>query len=104
VRVDGPKAAELSLTVAWHFTEPEARYLMRLTNGVLSHRPGRDGDEADTTIRLARSALDDLLTNRVTLDELLAGGRLVLEGDVAALGSLFGVLDRPDPGFAIVTP
>jgi alkyl sulfatase BDS1-like metallo-beta-lactamase superfamily hydrolase len=104
VRVDGPKAAALSLTVAWHFTEPEGRYLMRLSNGVLSHRPGRDGDEAAATIRLARSALDDLLTNRVALDELLTSGRLVLEGDVAALGSLFGVLDRPDPGFAIVTP
>jgi alkyl sulfatase BDS1-like metallo-beta-lactamase superfamily hydrolase len=104
VRVDGSKAADLSLTVAWHFTEPEGRYLMRLSNGVLSHRPGREGDEADATIRLARSALDDLLTNRVALDELLTSGRLVLEGDVAALGSLFGVLDRPDPGFAIVTP
>ena len=104
VRVDGPKAADLSLTVAWHFTEPEGRYLMRLSNGVLSHRPGREGDEADATIRLARSALDDLLTNRVALDELLTSGRLVLEGDVAALGSLFGVLDHPDPGFAIVTP
>jgi alkyl sulfatase BDS1-like metallo-beta-lactamase superfamily hydrolase len=104
VRVDGSKAADLSLTVAWHFTEPEGRYLMRLSNGVLSHRPGREGDEADATIRLARSALDDLLTNRVALDELLTSGRLVLEGDVAALGSLFGVLDHPDPGFAIVTP
>jgi alkyl sulfatase BDS1-like metallo-beta-lactamase superfamily hydrolase len=104
VRVDGPKAAEVSLTVEWHFTEPEERYLMRLSNGVLTHRPGREDDEAAATIRLARAALDDLLTNRVALDELLASGRLVLEGDVAALGALFGVLDRPDPGFAIVTP
>jgi alkyl sulfatase BDS1-like metallo-beta-lactamase superfamily hydrolase len=104
VRVDGPKASDLSLTVLWEFTEPAARYLMRLSNGVLTHRPGRDGDEASATIRLARTALDDLLTNRVALDELLTSGRVVLEGDVAALGSLFGVLDRPDPGFAIVTP
>jgi len=104
VRVDGPKASDLSLTVLWEFTEPAARYLMRLSNGVLTHRPGRDGDEAAATIRLARTALDDLLTNRAALDELLTSGRVVLEGDVAALGSLFGVLDRPDPGFAIVTP
>src|SRR5919112_2795961 len=104
VRVDGLKAAEHSLSVLWEFTEPAGRYLMRLSNGVLTHRPSREGDEAAATIRLARAALDDLLTNRVPLDELLASGRLVLEGDVAALGSLFGVLDRPDPGFAIVTP
>jgi alkyl sulfatase BDS1-like metallo-beta-lactamase superfamily hydrolase len=104
VRVDGPKAAELSVRVGWHFTAPEARYLMRLSNGVLTHRPQRDGDEVDATIRLARAALDDLLTNRVAFDELLSGGRVVLDGDVAALGSVLGVLDRPDPGFAIVTP
>jgi alkyl sulfatase BDS1-like metallo-beta-lactamase superfamily hydrolase len=104
VRVDGLKAAEHSLSVLWEFTEPAGRYLMRLSNGVLTHRPSREGDEAAATIRLARTALDDLLTNRAPLDELLASGRPVLEGDVAALGSLFGVLDRPDPGFAIVTP
>ena len=104
VRVDGPKAADLDLTVHWHFTDTDERYRMRLRNGVLTHRPGGTPEQAGTTIRLERTALDDLLTNRVSLDELLGSGRLVLEGDVAALGSLFGVLDRPDPGFAIVTP
>jgi alkyl sulfatase BDS1-like metallo-beta-lactamase superfamily hydrolase len=104
VRVDGPKAADLDLTVHWHFTDTDERYRMRLRNGVLTHRPGGAPEQAGAAIRLERTALDDLLTNRVSLDELLGSGRLVLEGDVAALGSLFGVLDRPDPGFAIVTP
>ena len=104
IRVDGPKAADLSLRVGWHFTAPEARYLMRLSNGVLTHRPGREGDEVDATIRLDRPALVELLTNRGGLDQLLTSGRMVLEGDVSALGSLFGVLDRPDPAFPIVTP
>jgi alkyl sulfatase BDS1-like metallo-beta-lactamase superfamily hydrolase len=104
VRVDGPKAADLDLTVHWHFTDTDERYRMRIRNGVLTHRPGGTPEQAGATIRLERTALDDLLTNRVALDELLGSGRMALEGDVAALGSLFGVLDRPDPGFAIVTP
>jgi alkyl sulfatase BDS1-like metallo-beta-lactamase superfamily hydrolase len=104
VRVDGPKAAGLALTVHWLFTDTDERYSMRLRHGVLTHRPGGTPEHAGATIRLERTALDDLLTNRVPLDELLTSGRLALDGDVAALGSLFGVLDRPDPGFAIVTP
>ena len=34
----------------------------------------------------------------------MAAGRLTVEGDQAKLGELLGLLDPPDPNFAIVTP
>jgi len=45
-------------------------------------------------------------TGRAALPGLLAGqmGGIVLEGDQSVLGQRRGVLQRPDPGFSIVTP
>jgi alkyl sulfatase BDS1-like metallo-beta-lactamase superfamily hydrolase len=34
----------------------------------------------------------------------MGSGRITVEGDAAKLGELLGLLDPPDPGFAIVTP
>ena len=36
--------------------------------------------------------------------DLLAAGDLAIEGDAALFGELLGLLDPPDPNFAIVTP
>ena len=36
--------------------------------------------------------------------DIAAAGRLTVEGDPAKLGELLGLLDAPDPAFAIVTP
>jgi alkyl sulfatase BDS1-like metallo-beta-lactamase superfamily hydrolase len=48
------------------------------------------------------------LANKVRLLTFAAGDAtspgLDVTGDAAALPSLMGVLDRPDPGFDIVTP
>ena len=51
-----------------------------------------------------RSALNDVIAGAATVDELVASGRLTVEGDQAKLGELLGLLDPPDPDFAIVTP
>lgn len=45
-------------------------------------------------------------TSRATLPGLLVGqmGGITLDGDQSVLGQLMGVLQSPDPDFAIVTP
>jgi len=50
-----------------------------------------------------REALNLLLLRTADIGELAESGRLRLEGDGAKLGELLGLLDEPDPGFAIVT-
>ena len=71
---------------------------------MLSHRPGRHEPAADAALIVERRALDELLLKTADIGELAGSGRLRVEGDGAKLGELLGLLDEPDPGFAIVTP
>jgi alkyl sulfatase BDS1-like metallo-beta-lactamase superfamily hydrolase len=94
IRVHGPRAWDVELTIGLELTDAEEAYRLELRNGVLIHRRAAV-DGADLVIRLPRAALVGLLGGS------LDGVRM--DGDPATLGRLMGVLDEPDPGFAIVT-
>jgi len=104
IRLDGPRAWNRKLTINWEVTDPDESHLLEVENGVLNHRPDRHRPEADATLRIERRALNEMLGKTADLAELAASGRLRVEGDGAKLGELLGLLDEPDPGFAIVTP
>jgi alkyl sulfatase BDS1-like metallo-beta-lactamase superfamily hydrolase len=104
IRLDGKRAWDVRLTIAWQVTDPDERHLLELENAVLTHRPDRGDREAEATLIVERSALNELLIGAADLADLAQGGRLRVEGDGMKLGELLGLLDDPDPGFAIVTP
>jgi alkyl sulfatase BDS1-like metallo-beta-lactamase superfamily hydrolase len=105
IRLDGPRAWGIRLAINWHVTDPDEQHLLTLENGVLSHRAGgRSDPEGDATLIVERQALNELLGKEAELAELAESGRLRVEGDGLKLGELLGLLDEPDPGFAIVTP
>ena len=86
------------------FTDVDERHLLALSNGVLIHSADRQDPHADATVLVERTALNELFAGLTPLPGLLQAGRLRVEGDGAKLGELLGLLDTPDPSFAIVTP
>jgi alkyl sulfatase BDS1-like metallo-beta-lactamase superfamily hydrolase len=70
----------------------------------ISGTPTAAPPDADATLIVEHEALNQLLLDIADIGELAEGGRLRVEGDGAKLGELLGLLDEPDPGFAIVTP
>ncbi len=104
IRVDGPRAWEMELRIDWIVSDPDEAHSIIVRNGVLSHRPGRHDPEPHAALVVERGALDELLLKTVELPELIASGRLRVEGDPEKLGALLGLLDEPDSRFAIVTP
>jgi alkyl sulfatase BDS1-like metallo-beta-lactamase superfamily hydrolase len=104
IQIDGPRAAETRISLNWRFTDTGQAHLLSLRNGVLTHRRISAPGEADASVEIARDALDEVIAGTATPESLLAAGRLAIEGDGAKLGELLGLLDPPDPGFAIVTP
>ena len=104
VRLNGSRAWGRRLTIGWQVTDPDERRLLQVENGVLNHRPWKDGAEPEATLIVERQALNELLGGTADLAALAGSGRLRVEGDAVKLGELLGLLDEPDPGFAIVTP
>jgi alkyl sulfatase BDS1-like metallo-beta-lactamase superfamily hydrolase len=100
INVNGPRAWDLDVAVDVTFLDVDANYRLTLRNGVLVHRrTGADAGTAHATIRLA---------NKLRLLAFAAGDTaspgIEVDGDADALPSIMGVLDRPDPNFAIITP
>jgi linear primary-alkylsulfatase len=104
VRLDGPKAWGKRLAIGWQVTDPDERRLITVRHGVLNHRPAPPGSEAEATLTIERSALNEMLSGSAELAELAGAGRLRIEGDGAKLLELMALLEEPDPGFPIVTP
>lgn len=107
IRIDGPRAWDLHAVADWHFTDLNEHYRLTLENGVLTHTrlaSGRNGESAahhapDASFTLTKAQFLDLLAGE-GIDGLEG---VEQTGNPAVLGMLFGVLDTPDPEFAIVT-
>jgi alkyl sulfatase BDS1-like metallo-beta-lactamase superfamily hydrolase len=104
IRLNGPRAWERHLRIDWYVTDPDEQHAITVRNGVLRHRQGSHDPAADARLVVEREALNQLLLEVADIGELAESGRLRVEGDGAKLGELLGLLDEPDPGFAIVTP
>jgi alkyl sulfatase BDS1-like metallo-beta-lactamase superfamily hydrolase len=95
IRVDGPRAWDERLSIGVELTDVSEAYRLDLRNGVLVHRPAAT-DGADVIVRTTRAALPLLLAGRTD--------GAAIDGDAGVLTRLVGVLEAPDPDFAIVTP
>lgn len=103
ISVNGPRAWELSFSIQMDFTDDPVAYRLRLRNGVLTYSTRPQGEAADVTVTLPKSALLLLASGDLSPEKLAAAG-VSVAGDASLLGQLVSVLDTPDPGFAIVTP
>jgi alkyl sulfatase BDS1-like metallo-beta-lactamase superfamily hydrolase len=104
-RVDGAEAAaQEPITLNFVFTDLGETHVLNLENGVLHHRQADADPDAAATVKLTRELFLRLATGAVGLRELVFSDELDVDGSRPALLSLFGVLDAPDPNFAIVTP
>jgi alkyl sulfatase BDS1-like metallo-beta-lactamase superfamily hydrolase len=95
IRVDGPRAWDERLSIGVTLTDTGESWRLDLRNGVLVHR------------RAAVEGVDVAIgTTRAALPLLLAGTTdgAAIDGDASVLARLLGVLEAPDPDFAIVTP
>ncbi len=104
IRLDGPRA--------WEHAPADRLERHRPRRAARDHGPQRrppppprqPRPAADAALVVEREALDQLLLKTADIGELAESGRLRVEGDGEKLGELLGLLDEPDPGFAIVTP
>lgn len=100
ISVNGPRAWDLDLALDITFADVAANYRVTLRNGVLVYR-ARDAEESTATATVTVAGKMRLMT--AAMGDLDSPG-LEVRGDSGALRALMDVLDKPDPGFNIITP
>src|SRR5690606_27008366 len=80
VRLNGPRAEGQHLVLNWHFTDTDERFRVNLENATLTWLPDRQAEQADASIRLARSTLDAILLQRTSFPEAIQSGAIRIEG------------------------
>jgi len=104
IRINGQRAVDKCITVLWRFTDTGEEHEVMLENCVLRHRRGRTDIPVDATLSIERTALNELASDPTTLGAVFEAGRITIEGDPVKVGELLGLMDLPQPNFAIVTP
>ncbi|MBI3863604.1 MAG: MBL fold metallo-hydrolase [Planctomycetia bacterium] len=104
VRLNGTKARGKKLVFNWNFTDTKEQYVLSLENCALTVLTGKQAADADVTLTLARTALDEMLSGGTSLVTVLASGRIKVQGETRKLVELFSLLDDFDIWFNIVTP
>jgi alkyl sulfatase BDS1-like metallo-beta-lactamase superfamily hydrolase len=104
VRVDGPRAWDGHLSIAWHITDEGTTHLAELRNGALNHREVTVVPNGVTTVSLTRLGLIGLVSGSLDAVAAMDDGTMKAQGDPAVLAGLVGLLAPFDPDFAIVTP
>ena len=108
VRLKSEAVAGVRLFVNWTFPDlagtPDEKWVLAVTNRTMHGVRGRHEEGADASIRLDRSLFIRIITQETSFADEMASGAVSLDGDVAALLTVFGNLDVFMAGFTIVEP
>lgn len=104
VRLNGPDAEDVALSVNIIFTDLDESYLLDIENAVLHHRPSEPGMEADATLRLTHDLFVQMLIGQAGLKDTLFSDELEVDGSILDLLRFFSLFDKPTGVFNIVTP
>ena len=104
IRLKSEEVGGQRVFVNWTFTDLDEKWVLGLSNRTLFHVQGRHDPRASVTVSMTRLTLVGIVTAETTFMDEIHAGRITLDGDPAALLTIFGNLDTFVPGFAVVEP
>jgi alkyl sulfatase BDS1-like metallo-beta-lactamase superfamily hydrolase len=104
VRLKSEDVGGQTVFVNWTFTDINEKWVLGLSNRTLFHVHGRHDSRAAVTVTLPRPTLVAVVTQETTFMDEIQAGRITLDGDPAALLTIFGNLDTFTVGFNVVEP
>ncbi|MEZ5740407.1 MAG: alkyl sulfatase dimerization domain-containing protein [Burkholderiaceae bacterium] len=104
IRINGPRAEDMRLKLDWSVTDEKVTRKLLLSHSALSHNEGSHGKAAAAHIKTSRVQLAQLVNSGRSFAESLAAGDVPHDGDTAAIGQLFDLMDTFDSMFNILVP
>lgn len=102
VRLDSDKAGAREFTINLVTPDTDEEFVVELSNGTLTNIEGFQADDADLTITIPRADLEPVMTGAATMDDQIAAGKAVLEGDPKVIDELRAMLGQFDLGFEVL--
>jgi alkyl sulfatase BDS1-like metallo-beta-lactamase superfamily hydrolase len=104
VRLNAERAAGKTISFNFVMTDTKENYLVGVENSALHYSKGQTSNNADATVTMTRSDLNDVMMGNATMEKLVMSGKAKLSGDTKKLGEFVSWLDNFDFWFNIVTP
>jgi alkyl sulfatase BDS1-like metallo-beta-lactamase superfamily hydrolase len=102
IRMDPRRAEGLGFTMNLVTPDNGERFIVELSNGTLTNIQGHQAANADLTLTIDRSALDQVIAGQKTLEAQLADGTARAQGDLSILTRLAQLMVDFDPRFEIL--
>jgi len=102
IMMDSSKADGLAFTINLVTPDNGEEYVIELSNATLTNIEGYHADNADLTITIDRSDLEQVMTGAKSLADQIADGTAKVDGDVGILKQLAATLVRFEVGFEIL--
>ncbi|MBN1664409.1 MAG: SCP2 sterol-binding domain-containing protein, partial [Deltaproteobacteria bacterium] len=103
IRLNGPRANGKTLAFNLLFTDTAESWLLTVKNAVLHVFPNRQDSNAGATLRLASLDFKLMMIGLRKPLGLIEAGKLIIEGDAAALMGFAELFDEFNRRFPIVT-
>jgi alkyl sulfatase BDS1-like metallo-beta-lactamase superfamily hydrolase len=104
VRLNGAKAQGKGIVLNWKFTDTRQSYVLNLENSALTYVADSQAANADATLTLTRTALDDISLQKTTFQAAVQSGQITVTGQREKLDELLGMLETFTLGFPTVEP
>ncbi|MEM7136318.1 MAG: alkyl sulfatase dimerization domain-containing protein [Myxococcota bacterium] len=104
VRLKAEEAHGKQMSINFVFTDLDQSYVLELKNSVLHYRESDPDPEANATLKITHPMFLQIVIGEAKLKDLVFSKEISIEGSRIDLAKFFGMLDKPDSKFAIVTP
>jgi len=102
VRMDAEKADGMKFKINFINPDVKEKYVVELSNAALTNIEGYAASDADLTITMNRSDLEEVMMGKVSFDEQIATGKAQLDGDNSVYDQLKSTLVQFELGFEMM--
>jgi len=102
IRMDAEKAEGKQFVINFVTPDNGERYVVELSNAVLTNIKGQQAKDPDLTITMSRSDLETVMMGKTTFDEQIASGKARLDGDRRPYEELKAMLVQFNMGFEVL--
>jgi alkyl sulfatase BDS1-like metallo-beta-lactamase superfamily hydrolase len=104
IRLNGPKAEGKTIRLNLDLPDTKDKYLLVVQYGVLQYHKDQQADDADASLTMDRSTLNEIIGGKLTVDGGVVDGKIKIDGSPDKFEEFVELLDSFDPWYQVVMP